>query len=490
MKQLKARIITVAKGLFIMFCGLAAATMNAQASFSADSACGARSSAMGGAFTAVPGGAEAVCSNPATLLELSSPELTAAYSRLFSGLTDDSKIGQGYFGFAAHIKRYLPGTAAFAWGDTRLSEAYSETSYSISYATTVYRGIGGGVTLKYLRRSYVSDAYTALDPVFSSGYAKGAVGADLGFFYRYKTNYAFGLSFKNINKPDLGLAAADRLPVEVRAGASYLMKASLLDIDAAFAGPDYTISSGLEYSFQKRYALRMGLAAGSNSRRNVNVGFGGRFGLASFDYAFSLPIGGIANTNGSHRLAFSFRFGAEADLLRAEELAAAAELKRAQDRASLQEEKIRLLQERLDAVVRQSLSPAPQSAALIQPAQQPVQVIQPAPVPAAPQAQPDAAAQAEINRQLEALKAELEKTRAEMEAIKARAAAKAVAAPQAMPQQPSGPRSYVVKDGDTLESIAASMYGNSARWPEIYRANSGSLGRGGAVMPGQVLTLP
>ena len=461
--------------------------MNAQATFSADSACGARSTAMGGAFTAVPGGAEAVCTNPATLLELSSPELTAAYGRLFSGLTDDSKIGQGYFGFASPVKRYLPGIAGFAWGDTRLSEAYSETSYSVSYATNVYRGVSGGLTLKYLRRSYVSDAYTALDPVFSNGYAKGALGADLGFFYRYKTNYAFGLSFKNINKPDLGLAAADRLPVEVRAGASYLMKASLLDIDAAFAGPDYTISSGLEYSFQKRYALRMGLAAGNNSRRNVNVGFGGRFGLAAFDYAFTLPIGGIANTNGSHRLAFSFRFGAEADLLHADELAAAAELKRAQDRAALQEEKIRVLQERLDAVVRQSLVPAAQSAAVSQPVQQPVSV--PVQVQPAAQAQPDAAAQAEINRQLEAMKAELEKSRAEMEAIKARAAAKA-AAPQPKSQQPSGPRSYVVKDGDTLESIAASMYGNSARWPEIYRANSGSLGRGGEVKPGQVLTLP
>ena len=214
---------------------------------------------------------------------------------------------------------------------------------------------------------------------------------------------------------------------------------------------------------------------------------GGRFVLAAFDYAFTLPIGGIANTTGSHRLAFSFRFGAEADLLHADELAAAAELKRAQDRAALQEEKIRVLQERLDAVVRQSLVPAAQSAAVSQPVQQPVSV--PVQVQPAAQAQPDAAAQAEINRQLEAMKAELEKSRAEMEAIKARAAAKA-AAPQPKSQQPSGPRSYVVKDGDTLESIAASMYGNSARWPEIYRANSGSLGRGGEVKPGQVLTLP
>ena len=458
--------------------------MNANASFSADSACGARSSAMGGAFTAVPGGAEAVCSNPATLLELSSPEFTAAYGRLLSGLSDDSKIGQGYFGFAAPVKRYLPGTAGFAWSDLRLSEAFSETSYSVSYATTVYRGIGAGLTLKYLRRSYVSDAYTATDPVFSDGYAKGALGADLGFFYRPRPDYAFGLAFKNLNKPDMGLASADRLPVEVRAGASYLMRASLLDVDAAFAGPDYTISAGAEYSFQRRYALRIGLAAGNDSRRNVNVGFGGRFGLAAFDYAFSLPIGGIANTNGSHRLAFSFRFGAEADLLRADELAAAAALSRAQDKAALQEEKIRVLQERLDAVVRQSLPPAQQQH-VSQPVSQPAQVI-----PPAPQVQAESAAQAEITRQLDALKVELEKSRAEMSAIRARAAAKpAVVAPQ--PQQPAARRtSYTVKEGDTLESIAASVYGNSERWPEIYRANSGSLGRGGEVKPGQTLVLP
>jgi len=433
---------------------------------------------MAGAFTAVPGGAEAICSNPATLLELSSPELTAVYGRLFSGLSDDSTIGQGYFGFAAPVKRYLAGNAGFAWSDTRLSDAYSESSYSVSYATTVYRGIGAGVTLKYMRRSYVSDSYTAVDPVFASGNSAGALGADLGFFYRPKPDYAFGLSFKNLNKPDLGLASADRLPVEVHAGASYLMRSSLLDVDAAFAGPDYTVAAGAEYAFQRRFSLRMGLAAGNDSRRNVNVGFGGRFGLAAFDYAFSLPISGIANTSGSHRLAFSFRFGAEADLRRADDLAAAAELSRAQDKAALQEEKIRVLQERLDAIVRQSMTPAQP-----QPAAQPVPVVQPAPEPAA---------QAEISRQLEALKQELERSRAEMNAIKARAEARpaAVAQPKAQPQQPASRRTYVVREGDTLESIAASVYGNSERWPEIYRANSGSLGRGGEVKPGQVLVLP
>jgi len=419
---------------------------------------------MGGAFTAVSGGSEAMCSNPAALVETVSPELTAVYGRLFSGLSDDSKIGQGYFGFATPVKGYLQGAAGFAWSNTSLTDAYSETTYSLSYATAVYHGISAGLSLKYLRRSYVSDDYTALDPVFSRGYGKGALGADLGFFYRPAPRYAFGLAVKNLNKPDLGLAETDRLPVEVHAGASYLLKSSLVDMDAAFSGSDYNVSAGAEYSFQRRYALRMGLSAGSNARRSVNLGLGARFGLAEFNYAFSLPIGGIAGTVGSHLLAFSFRFGPEA--VQPEELAAAAELQRAEGKLSLQEEKIRVLQERLDTVVRQNAAPAQ-----------------------AAQAQP--AAQPDVTRQIEALKQELEKSRSEMEVLRERAAAKAAAVkPAPAVPQSSARKTYVVKDGDTLESIASSVYGDPERWPEIYRANAGSLGRGGEVKTGQVLVLP
>lgn len=273
------------------------------------------------------------------------------------------------------------------------------------------------------------------------------------------------------------------MPVEVRTGASYAFRTSLLALDAAFAGQDFNVSAGAEYSFQRRYALRMGFSAGNDSRRSVNLGLGGRFGLAAFDYAFSMPIGGVSGTIGSHRLAFSFRFGAEADVQSAAELAAAAELKRVQDKAASQEAQIRSLEQKLDAAGRQA-QPAP-----VQPAAQPV--VQPAAAEAAaPAAQP--AVQPEIVKQIESLKSELEKSRVEMQAIKARAAAKPAAAPKPAPAkpQPAARRTYVAKEGDTLESIAASVYGDPDRWPEIYRANAGSLGRGGEVKQGQVLVLP
>jgi nucleoid-associated protein YgaU len=143
-----------------------------------------------------------------------------------------------------------------------------------------------------------------------------------------------------------------------------------------------------------------------------------------------------------------------------------------QEKAALQEEKLRALQSKLDAAAKAAPAAAPAQAQAVQPAQ------------AAQQAQP------EIQSQIESLKAELEKSRAEMQGIKSRAAKPAAAKAQTKPQQPAARKSYMVKDGDTLESIAASVYGDPERWPEIYRANSGSVGRGGEVKAGQVIVIP
>ena len=63
--------------------------------------------------------------------------------------------------------------------------------------------------------------------------------------------------------------------------------------------------------------------------------------------------------------------------------------------------------------------------------------------------------------------------------IKIPAAGGAATAPQA--------KTYTVKKGDSLWSIAAATLGNGARWPEIQKANSLS---GTVIHPGQVLKIP
>ena len=51
-------------------------------------------------------------------------------------------------------------------------------------------------------------------------------------------------------------------------------------------------------------------------------------------------------------------------------------------------------------------------------------------------------------------------------------------------------RSYTVRSGDTLSSIAERFYGNSADWPSLYRANQSAVHDPGHIYPGEILKVP
>jgi nucleoid-associated protein YgaU len=52
------------------------------------------------------------------------------------------------------------------------------------------------------------------------------------------------------------------------------------------------------------------------------------------------------------------------------------------------------------------------------------------------------------------------------------------------------PRTYIVRPGDTLASIAQQELGDAGRWPEIFLLNRGSIRHPDLIFVGQVLTLP
>lgn len=55
---------------------------------------------------------------------------------------------------------------------------------------------------------------------------------------------------------------------------------------------------------------------------------------------------------------------------------------------------------------------------------------------------------------------------------------------------PKATRMYTVRAGDTLEKIAASVYGSAAEWGKIYAANAQALGAGNGLRPGMKLEIP
>lgn len=466
-----------------------------------DSGPGARTAAMGQAFSAVADDANAISANPAGLAQLAEPELSASYGRLYNGLTDDSKIGQGYFGLAFPVRRYLPGIMGVSWDELRLSDAYCETVFTGAYADKVSSRLSVGGSFKYLRKSYVSDGYTGTDPLFTgNGYAKSGLGIDLGGLYRLNKNYTFALVFKNVNQPDMGLGGTDRLPMQTRLGAAYRLTRGLVDMDLALSDSNYDISAGAERLFQGKYLFRVGFLAGNDSRRNVSLGFGGRFGSANFDYAFTLPLAGISGTSGSHRLAFGLKFGAAERQLEEEARRADAEaIRDARERLAEQEKQIRALEQKIRE--REDISRAAPAAQPAVPAAQPaVPAAQPAeaPVPGAEAVkamEPDRE-KAFMESALQLMREELDRARKEaaefrekLTSLEERGRKKPAAAPSAAPAAEKI-SVYVVEEGDTLQSIAEKVYGDGSKWAVIYKANSGSVGRGGAVKPGQTLLIP
>jgi tetratricopeptide (TPR) repeat protein len=56
--------------------------------------------------------------------------------------------------------------------------------------------------------------------------------------------------------------------------------------------------------------MRSGIQTGSRGLNNVSLGISYNYlGIVSLDYGFSLPLGGIKNTGGSHRICLVFTFG-------------------------------------------------------------------------------------------------------------------------------------------------------------------------------------
>ncbi len=91
----------------------------------------------------------------------------------------------------------------------------------------------------------------------------------------------------------------------------------------------------------------------------------------------------------------------------------------------------------------------------------------------------------EKDRQIAELQAALKAAQAEVEALRVQAApaARTVAA-----EAPA--RTYVVKPGDSLSAIAQAVYGNAARWPEIFEANKDKIKDPRLIRPGQELRIP
>lgn len=272
-----------------------------------------QAAAMGGASLAGIGDSAALFLNPAAAARLERPEAYFMYDQLYTGLKGVGGIGQGFASFGVPTKY---GTLAAGYGEFQAAGLLDERVVGLSYSRTLFGKLDAGVTGKYLSHSYLigSDPAAASDPVFAHGTARSALALDAGVIATLTESLKAGLAVRNINEPDVGLAAPDRVPREAQAGLSYDFKAWDLRLTADYVYRD--VPSG---TFSDRTLPSVGLEKGfvddmirfrvGATPDQFSGGIGVRYGSVDFDYAFVLNRGVLASNAGSQQAGFRYRFG-------------------------------------------------------------------------------------------------------------------------------------------------------------------------------------
>ncbi len=315
---------------------LLAGSVSAQAAFE-DVGVGARVTGLGNAFTAIADDVYSVYYNPAGLGTIDRPQAATTYSRLLTGLSDNSNLQNSFVSYARPIKHGRHGAWGGAWNHFSLSGLYRETMFYGSYGRQILaekapNGLFAGASLKYMNRSVGSldQAENSFgntgqvqtgqaDPVLQKG-SMSTFDLDLGFLYRIRPRLTAGLMIQHLMEPNIAIAGddTDKLGRNIKLGTSYRTPWTTLAGELDFLkAPDGSTDKVFTVAGEKwlptllhgAFGVRGSLGVGSRDYRQLTLGLSYKVYKMQIDYSFVLPLGTITGTFGSHRMGMSFLFG-------------------------------------------------------------------------------------------------------------------------------------------------------------------------------------
>ncbi|MBU2573345.1 MAG: PorV/PorQ family protein [Elusimicrobia bacterium] len=277
---------------------------------------GARETALGGAFTAAADNSGAVFYNPAGLGLLETPELSFAYNRYLS------EVSQQWFAAACPLRHGALGFGVNylnAGSRPSYNSADNRTGSVSAYDMALYFSYGGRIKTgsplvpSFLYGAGIKHISEKLDTRKASGYA-----LDWGLMIMPGVkNLKLGLGFENLASSRIQfINEGSKLPFSFKTGVSYgiapdsRVSSVLLSLDFIFPedGPDY-FAAGLENLLYGALALRAGYSSFGNISGGANFGFG--FDLSAYtgrkiavDYSFgsSYDFGNI------HKFGVTYKF--------------------------------------------------------------------------------------------------------------------------------------------------------------------------------------
>ncbi|MFH1259623.1 MAG: PorV/PorQ family protein [Elusimicrobiota bacterium] len=270
---------------------------------------GARSLALGKAYTAVADDGSAGYWNAAAMTQLDKKEVSMLRANLWEGTVYDflgfvyPTVSWGAFGLS--LARLCSGEAEKRDTDNIATGSFKnmESAYLFSYAYNVLHGLSVGGSLKKFD--------SLLD-----GRQNSHLGLDMNGLYeitgsnKYFNNLRLASNLQNIFSQKNGSDSADKLPMGIRLGAAAQMlnKKVLLSLDLENRlGAGIVWHLGAEYRF-KYLAVRLG-----SDREEYSAGIGLNYQNYYLDYAYATHTLG-----GSQRMGLGYKFGLGVNILRHE----------------------------------------------------------------------------------------------------------------------------------------------------------------------------
>ncbi|UCC80284.1 MAG: PorV/PorQ family protein [Candidatus Zixiibacteriota bacterium] len=265
-----------------------------------------RASAMGEAFSAVSGDAGAPYFNPASAGVMNGSEVSFAHLvyledasiEQLSALTRSGKMRLG-------LNMSIGQVADFERRDDRPTTeplgTFDEHNFALSifWAYPISPDWSVGNALKF--------AYEKLDYGSAT-----AVGTDLGIFYTFDPQIAFGASVRNLGSRPKFISRSYDLPRELRLGFSY-RGAPESPLDGILFAADYILPKwgngdsklnfGGEYNYDNFVFFRSGYNLGYDSR-SFAIGGGLAYRIYYIDYAYVIFRHNLSNT---HRITMRIR---------------------------------------------------------------------------------------------------------------------------------------------------------------------------------------
>lgn len=296
----------------------------------------ARATGFGESYVAISNDANALIFNPAGLGIITMPQISTQYTRLYMGLTDESKISDAALGYV-HPFREI-GTFGISYFTRSLESIYTENVITVGYGKRISTKTALGLNLKMLGiKTNASSSYL-------SKTSTNQPSLDIGIL-SYLNYLTLGLSVSDINQPDISLGSgqANKVPMTVRGGICLEYETFLINTELSNKDEETRVGVGVEGWFASRLlGIRAGMLNGLGDKKlsTLTSGFSLRlkkyFGLG-LDYAFIYPLEGIKNTT-SHQLSLSLKFGEEKPLNRPKPAPAIGTQKRRIDRLETEEE--------------------------------------------------------------------------------------------------------------------------------------------------------